>query len=189
MARRKSKSTNISENDDFISAGQGVSQEIEINTLSTETTNSETIMENLSLGVSDEVRREESESSISLGVNSFDLDMGNSVNTNTASSRSETTESVVGSSQTLTIDGNQISISNGNTIELPQHDDVSHETYTHDQGMPSTLWSIVHNLGKSPSVTIVDSSGEIVDGKVIYVDSNQINIEFNAGFSGLAYLN
>lgn len=61
--------------------------------------------------------------------------------------------------------------------------------YTHDQGIPSSTWNVIHNLDKSPSVTIVDSSGQTVDGKVTYINNNKVSIEFNAAFSGLAYLN
>ena len=61
--------------------------------------------------------------------------------------------------------------------------------YTHDQGIPSKIWNVIHNLKKSPSVMIVDSSGQNVEGKVTYINENEINIEFNAAFSGLAYLN
>jgi hypothetical protein len=35
----------------------------------------------------------------------------------------------------------------------------------------------------------VDSGGSTVNGEVIYTDSNNVTIEFNAAFSGLAYLN
>lgn len=62
-------------------------------------------------------------------------------------------------------------------------------TYTHDQGIPSTVWNVAHNLNKTPSVTVVDSAGEIVNGRVIYIDNNHVNIEFNAAFSGEAYIN
>lgn len=189
MARRNSTSTNTSDDSNHISAGQGISQEIEINTVSTDSTSSETIQENASQSVSNDVSRSETESSTASSGNSFDIDMGNSINTNTSSSRTQSSASTIPDSQVLTINGTQLTISGGNTIQLPEHDDSEHDTYTHDQGLPSTVWNIVHNLDKSPSVTIVDTSGEIVDGKVAYVSSNEINVEFNAAFSGQAYLN
>jgi|SaaInlV_120m_DNA_3_1039746.scaffolds.fasta_scaffold07702_2 hypothetical protein len=68
-------------------------------------------------------------------------------------------------------------------------EDAVVETYTHDQGIPSSLWTIDHDLDRHPSITVVDSSGSTVNGEVTYTDSNSVTIEFNAAFSGLAYLN
>ena len=62
-------------------------------------------------------------------------------------------------------------------------------SYTHAQGVPSADWSIVHNLGRHPSVTVVDSAGSTVIGDVEYLSNNAIAIHFNAAFGGNAYLN
>lgn len=61
--------------------------------------------------------------------------------------------------------------------------------YTHDQPVASATWTVAHNMGKNPSVSIVDSSGDEVIGKVAYVSPNQVVISFTAAFSGKAYLN
>lgn len=47
----------------------------------------------------------------------------------------------------------------------------------------------VHNLGKIPSVTVVDSSGNIVYGDITYTDLNNLTITFNTAFTGTVYLN
>lgn len=57
------------------------------------------------------------------------------------------------------------------------------------QGVPSTLWQIQHNLDKLPSVTAVNINDVQVFGEVEYVDKNNLNVHFTAGFSGKAYLN
>lgn len=57
------------------------------------------------------------------------------------------------------------------------------------QDAPLSSWSIPHNLGKKPSVTVTDSAGTQVYGEVVYVDNNNVTINFTAGFSGNAYLN
>lgn len=62
-------------------------------------------------------------------------------------------------------------------------------TYTHTQSAPSTLWDIVHGLGKFPSATVVDSAGSVVYGDINYIDNTHLTVSFSAGFSGLAYLN
>ena len=62
-------------------------------------------------------------------------------------------------------------------------------TYIHYQTLPSNNWIINHNLTKYPSVTIVDSSGNVVVGEVKYIDNDTINISFAGAFAGTAYLN
>lgn len=61
--------------------------------------------------------------------------------------------------------------------------------YTHTQTVASSEWEIAHNLGKCPSVTIVDSSNDKVWGDVKYIDENRLVIKFSAPFGGTAYLN
>lgn len=67
-------------------------------------------------------------------------------------------------------------------------------TYTHTQSSVSDTWVVTHNLGRFPSVTVVDSGDTVVFGTVVYNSSNQLTITFFVGgspsaFSGKAYLN
>lgn len=62
-------------------------------------------------------------------------------------------------------------------------------TYLHDQGIPSAIWNITHDLDKYPSITVKTSSGDTVEGFINYVNKNAITIIFNAPFSGIALLN
>lgn len=62
------------------------------------------------------------------------------------------------------------------------------ESYRHQQSVPSDTWTITHNLGFFPNVSVVDSSGRKVEGDVEYVDINTIEISFIGGFAGEAYL-
>ena len=62
-------------------------------------------------------------------------------------------------------------------------------TYTFSQDIPSLIWNITHNLERHPSVTIVDSSGNIIVGETLYVNNNNITLTFSAPFAGKAYLN
>ncbi len=57
------------------------------------------------------------------------------------------------------------------------------------QQVPLAVWILQHNLGKYPSVTTVDSSGEEVIGSVRHDDINQVTITFSAAFSGSAFFN
>ena len=62
-------------------------------------------------------------------------------------------------------------------------------TYIHEQGIASDTWIINHNLNKKPSITIVDSADNVVEGAEKYIDNNTIEIYFNGAFKGKAYLN
>jgi hypothetical protein len=52
----------------------------------------------------------------------------------------------------------------------------------------STLWTINHNLGIRPGVTIVDTGGNELDAQVIHVNANQLQIHFNEPVAGFARL-
>lgn len=61
-------------------------------------------------------------------------------------------------------------------------------SYTHVQGVAAAVWTITHDLGYMPSVTVVDSAHETVEGDVIYGPVGTISIIFSAAFAGTAYL-
>lgn len=72
---------------------------------------------------------------------------------------------------------------------LTEAGDFVSESYTHTQASAAATWTITHNLGKYPSVTIVDSGGDQVLGEVEYTSVNQLVVSFSAAFAGKAYLN
>lgn len=61
--------------------------------------------------------------------------------------------------------------------------------YIHTQNLVSAVWNITHNLDKFPSITVIDSSGAEIEGYPTYVNSNVVQLNFSAAFSGVAYLN
>lgn len=61
--------------------------------------------------------------------------------------------------------------------------------YTHTQASASTSWSVVHNLDKFPSVSIVDDDDNEIEADVTYVDSNIVTITFSSAVTGKAYIN
>ena len=66
---------------------------------------------------------------------------------------------------------------------------IQASTYTHNQIVPLSVWTITHNLKKYPSVTVVDSSGSVVVGDVKYLSENELQVSFSGAFAGKAYLN
>lgn len=58
--------------------------------------------------------------------------------------------------------------------------------------VPFTMQSsitVTHNLGKIPSVQVIDTSGDEVVGDTSHANVNELTVFFSAPFSGKIYLN
>lgn len=62
-------------------------------------------------------------------------------------------------------------------------------TFRYQQGVPSSLWTIVHNLGFRPVVQVFDGTGAEQVGDIYHIDSNSLTVSFSFAFSGEAELN
>ena len=63
------------------------------------------------------------------------------------------------------------------------------KTFEFTKATPSATWTIQHNMGKFPSVVVVNNNNVVMYGNITYIDTNNLTINFSAGFSGKAYLN
>lgn len=63
------------------------------------------------------------------------------------------------------------------------------QPYEHNQATPSSFWTVTHNLGKRPSVSVFTSANDEVEGDVEHLSNTQLTIAFSAPFAGVAYLN
>lgn len=63
------------------------------------------------------------------------------------------------------------------------------KTFIYEQRIASDKWTINHNMKKHPSVSVVDSEGNLVMCDIRYVDIDNVIIKFASPFSGNAYLN
>ena len=84
----------------------------------------------------------------------------------------------------LGLDDNDVRLNIGGCICV-----LKRISYIHRQQSAASVWHIEHNLGRFPSVTVVDSGNTQVIGNVSYIDENTLNVSFVAPFSGSAYLN
>ena len=89
---------------------------------------------------------------------------------------------------------------NGNLTDLLYYDfavfqlsSQGSSTFVFDQVVPKMVWGtngiVTHNLGKFPSITVIDTGGTVVNGEYTYIDTNNITLNFSAPFAGKAYLN
>lgn len=78
------------------------------------------------------------------------------------------------------------------TVQRRNSNDITatyRSSYEYTQASPSDTWVITHNLNKRPSITVLTSAGDEVEGAVTVNSLNQITITFCAPFSGSAILN
>jgi hypothetical protein len=66
---------------------------------------------------------------------------------------------------------------------------ISQNNFVFDKQVAASVWVVVHNMGKFPSVSIVDTANDQVEGEVRYNSNNQLTITFTAAVAGKAYLN
>ena len=74
----------------------------------------------------------------------------------------------------------------GNVVQSDVNGD---KTYRHNQGTPASVWNVTHNLEKYPSIMILNGANEVVEGHILYVDTNNVTLTFNGAFSGDAIFN
>lgn len=58
-----------------------------------------------------------------------------------------------------------------------------------DYTVPSNRWTCNHNLGKKPSVTVVDGSGNMILADVQHVNENYLIVSFDMNATGRIILN
>lgn len=73
--------------------------------------------------------------------------------------------------------------------ELSLQPNFSDTRFTFSKGAASKTWTINHNLGKFPSVAVVDSGNNTIQGEIEYVNANTVKVHFNRAVGGKAYLN
>lgn len=62
-------------------------------------------------------------------------------------------------------------------------------TYTHTQSVAAAVWTVPHNLGRYPSITVVDNLGGQLYPDVRYIDTDIAQITHSVPLTGRAYCN
>jgi hypothetical protein len=60
--------------------------------------------------------------------------------------------------------------------------------YTHVQASPASVWTVSHNLGVRPTVSLVDTGGNEVQADIVHTSANQLLIRFALPVAGMARL-
>ncbi len=62
-------------------------------------------------------------------------------------------------------------------------------TYTHLQTAALSIWTVPHNLGRKPSITVVDNLDQRIEPDVTYIDDNTVRITHGSALTGKVYCN
>ena len=68
-------------------------------------------------------------------------------------------------------------------------DTVKDKTGAFENNTASKTWVILHNLGKKPSVTVIDDYGDVVWCDIEYTNDNTVTLRFSEETAGTVYLN
>lgn len=60
-------------------------------------------------------------------------------------------------------------------------------TFDYEQMSAATVWTVNHDLGRYPAVTVTDYSGNVVYGDVEYINTNTVTITFSAAEGGYVH--
>jgi hypothetical protein len=61
-------------------------------------------------------------------------------------------------------------------------------TFAFSQPVAASSWTITHGLATFPSVVVVDTAGNLIEGDVFYTSASVVTLTFSAPFAGQAYL-
>lgn len=63
------------------------------------------------------------------------------------------------------------------------------KNYIHSQVALASTWTVAHNLGKYPSIEVVDTGDNVIIPNIHYDSINQLTLTFAAATSGKVYVN
>lgn len=56
------------------------------------------------------------------------------------------------------------------------------------QTAPSATWTINHDLGYNPAVTATDTAGNVIEGTLLYLSPNTLELSFGIAVAGNAFM-
>jgi hypothetical protein len=65
-------------------------------------------------------------------------------------------------------------------------DSLALEGYVHTQALASDVWTVNHNLGRKPAVTLLSTGGVEFDGQITHVSVNQLVVSLSSAVAGTA---
>lgn len=60
--------------------------------------------------------------------------------------------------------------------------------YAYQQTTAATIWTVAHNLGRKPPITVTDHLGSEILADVAYIDDNIIQVTHGVAITGFVFL-
>lgn len=105
-------------------------------------------------------------------------------------------------SVTITTRASTVRVNGGATVAIKRPDAVkvvivgiqgpngaTSASFTHTQSIALAIWTVPHNLGRFPSVTVVNNLNQRIEPDVEYIDANTVRITHAAAQIGKVYCN
>lgn len=89
----------------------------------------------------------------------------------------------------VTVDGHATVVHAGGGMGVQGIPGVAGGAYTHTQKLPSTSWTIAHNLGFHPSIELRSAGGAEVDAEVTHLSLDVAVATFSQPLAGTARCN
>jgi hypothetical protein len=89
----------------------------------------------------------------------------------------------------LKVEDKVINLSVSNGLRVVNISGGSGDSFVFTQPTPDTVWTVTHNLGRFPSVVVIDSAGDEWATEIHYINNNSLEVRLTAAFSGTAYCN
>ena len=61
-------------------------------------------------------------------------------------------------------------------------------SYVHTQSSAASVWTVTHDMGSFPGVTVVNDTGDEVLADVTYIDNTTVRVTLIQAMTGKAYL-
>jgi hypothetical protein len=62
------------------------------------------------------------------------------------------------------------------------------KSYTHTQSVAATTWTVIHNMGRIPSIVVINGvNGNSVIGRISHIDNNTAVIHLKPAMAGTAH--
>lgn len=84
--------------------------------------------------------------------------------------------------------GEDLTVEAGTVTGPPGPPGAAQVTFVFNQPLPTSIWTIDHNLGFWPDVIVFDTSGREAEGAVLNPTNNRTTVTFSAPFAGTARL-
>lgn len=69
---------------------------------------------------------------------------------------------------------------------LPGTPGAAANSYTHVQSAPAVVWTVDHNLGFWPEISVYDDNGEEIEGVAVNPTLNRTTLTFSSPVAGVA---